>query len=67
MKKVIRKIEGFLTVLGLFSTLIHRGYFGVNPPRKKDYLGRIIISLLGLFVLAMIVMLAVILLAPYLF
>lgn len=59
MKK-IQKIENFLIsiaiVLGFFIT-----FNELNKPKKKDYLGRIILSLLGfvLFIFSLSVFMAI--------
>jgi hypothetical protein len=47
VKKIFAKIENFLVsiaiVLGFFIT-----FSGLTEPKKKDYLGRVILSFLGL-------------------
>jgi hypothetical protein len=54
MKKAILKIEKFLLFFSLGASFFYGGK-DLNPPKKKDYLGRIILSLLGLIIFLFIV------------
>lgn len=50
MKKIIHKIENFLVAMALLIQIVIPGRELLKPPKKKNYIGRIVLSLLGLVV-----------------
>lgn len=46
----MKKIEKFLLFFALLASLGYVGHKELNTPKKKDYIGRIILSLFGLIV-----------------
>jgi hypothetical protein len=54
MKKALQKIERFLTIVVIILGALHPGA-DLNTPKKKDYIGRIVMSLLGLLFLFFVV------------
>jgi hypothetical protein len=61
MKNIFNKIENFLvSTASLLSFFIGFSFF--DKPKKKDYLGRIILSLLGLilFIFCLLALVAII-------
>ena len=53
----MKKIEKFLLFFALLASLGYFGHQNLNAPKKKDYIGRIILSLFGLIVFILLLIL----------
>ncbi len=64
MKNIFKKIEIFLTSVALLGGILYAGG-GLNGPKKKDYIARILLSLLGLFITCCLLFMVVIFLSNF--
>jgi hypothetical protein len=56
MFNLLKKIERFLLIFAALAMIVVPGR-DVNPPKKKDYIGRIILSLFGLIIFIFVIIL----------
>ncbi len=56
MFNLLKRIEKFLLIFAMVAMIVVPGR-DVNPPKKKDYIGRIILSLFGLIILLLLTIL----------
>lgn len=56
MFNLLKKIEKFLLIFAVVAMIVVPGR-DVNPPKQKDYIGRIILSLFGLIIFIFVIIL----------
>lgn len=57
MFNLLKKVEKFLLFFAVIAMILVPGRGDVNPPKKKDYIGRIILSLFGLIIFLFLIIL----------